>query len=260
MSRAELVKRLFISTIGEDCAAEARRAGCGLEIAEFCWAQYIDVDREEHIAHVRELAKGLEVPLEAGWFHAPFAEISPCAIDPRVLALTRERYLQSLETASALGIRRLVIHGGYIPYVYYPQTYVEGSIRFWRELLRELPVDITIALENVMEPDASMLVEIAEGVGDKRLGLCLDLGHANCVVSKSPPMEWIDAMSKHLLHVHIHNNYGAGDLHNSLGDGTVPMEAALDRVTELCPNATFTIENMVCKPSIDWLESRGYLG
>ena len=44
------------------------------------------------------------------WFHAPFAELCPAAIDPKVRQVTMERYRQAVATAQSLGICRLVIH------------------------------------------------------------------------------------------------------------------------------------------------------
>lgn len=69
-----------------------------------------------------------------------------------------------------------MIHGGFVPQVYFPEWYVEQSVLFWRELLAELPPDMTIALENVMEPEPLLLADIARQVDDPRLGLCLDVG------------------------------------------------------------------------------------
>ena len=40
----------------------------------------------------------------------------------------------------------------------------------------------------------------------------------------------------------------------------LPMEQALDALLTACPAATFTIENMNCAPSLDWLAAQGYLG
>ena len=152
-----------------------------------------------------------------------------------------------------------MIHSGFIPLVYFPEWFVEQSVVFWREFLREIPAGITIALENVMEPGPEMLVEIVRQVEDPRLGLCLDVGHANSRVSETPPLDWISPMAPYLRHVHLHNNDGDMDLHQSLGEGSVPMEAVLDTVLTDCPQATFTIENLLCSPSVSWLEQRGYL-
>lgn len=105
------------------------------------------------------------------WFHAPFAELSPASIDPKVRGVTILRYRQAMEMAASLGISRLVIHSGFIPLVYFPEWFVEQSVVFWREFLEETPEGITIALENVMEPGPEMLVEIVRQVQDRRLGL-----------------------------------------------------------------------------------------
>ena len=116
-----------------------------------------------------------------------------------------------------------------------------------------------LAVENVMEPGPEMLVQIAEQVNDPRLGLCLDVGHANASTSKTPPLAWITPMAPWLRHVHLHNNAGDWDLHDPLGKGTIPMEQVLDTLLEQCPAATYTIENQDCAPSLDWLAQRGYL-
>ena len=248
-------QKLHISSIDYDCRSYAVKYGLGLEIAEFCWAQHIDKERERHIKNAACQIEGIDNL----WFHAPFAELAPCAIDPRARELARLRYRQAIEIAQRLGINCIVIHGGYIPLVYFPETYVEKSICFWREFLQIVPYDFTIALENVMEPDPAMLVEIVSEINDERLGLCLDVGHANCPTSTLPPLEWISPMAPYLKHMHIHNNSGRHDTHNCLDDGTIPIREILDKTLELCPEATFTIENMYCERSLEWLHSQGFL-
>ena len=109
--------------------------------------------------------------------------------------MTILRYRQAMEMAASLGISRLVIHSGFIPLVYFPEWFVEQSVVFWREFLEETPEGITIALENVMEPGPEMLVEIVRQVQDRRLGLCLDVGHANSRVSKTPVVDWVAPMA-----------------------------------------------------------------
>lgn len=253
--RAMLGTKLHISSIDDDCASIAKMHGLGLEIAEFCWAYYIDNDRSAHMSKCREMMKYAD----SFWFHAPFAELAPCAIDPRARELAMSRYLQAASIAGELGISRLVIHGGYIPYVYYPETYIEQSSVFWREFLDKTPNGPVIALENVMEPSPEMLVKIAEAVASPRLGLCLDIGHANCIVSKTPPAEWVMPMAPHLFHVHIHDNLGENDLHLPLGEGSIELEKLLDGILEACPRASFTLENMHAQSSVNWLAEKGYL-
>lgn len=253
MDRKALKEKLYLSGMDEQAAALARREGVGFEITEFCWAPQL-----ENSASL-EKARGQMRGNGRFWLHAPFAEMAPCAIDPLVREVTKRRYGQTLEMARGLGVSQIVIHGGFIPYVYFPEWYVEQSVLFWREFLQEHPGELRIALENVMEPGPETLVEIVRQVDDPRLGLCLDVGHANTCVSKLPPLDWIGPMAPWLMHVHAHNNAGGMDQHAPLGEGTIPMEILLDRLLETCPQATVTLENRDCAPSLDWLRKRGYL-
>ena len=165
------------------------------------------------------------------------------------------RFRQTTALAARLGVRRIVVHGGFIPYVYFPEWYVEQSICFWKEFLADAPDDLLLAVENVMEPGPEMLVEIARGVDDPRLGLCLDVGHANTVVSETPPADWLAPMLPDLRHVHLHDNHGALDEHLPLGAGTIdfaPILAAL----AAHPDITITLENQDILPSLQYLSER----
>lgn len=248
-----LTDRLYLSGMDGRAAALARQWHVGYEITAFSYAPMLDAP--ETAERVRRDMAGVE----RFWLHAPFAELSPCAIDPLVRQVAEKRLLQAAETASSLGVTRMVCHGGFIPHVYFPEWYVEQSVLFWRALLDKLPKGMTLALENVMEPSPETLVQIAAGVDDPRLGLCLDVGHANTCVSTTPPLDWVAPMSPWLRHVHLHNNEGDTDLHRPLGEGSIPMEAVLDAVLREAPEATFTIENQDCLPSLVWLAERGYI-
>ena len=147
------------------------------------------------------------------------------------------RFRQTVQAALALGIRRIVVHSGYIPLVYFPEWFIARSIEFWREFLRDAPDGLCLALENVMEPGPDMLVQIAAAVNDPRFGLCLDVGHANTRVSETPPLDWIAPMAPWLRHVHLHNNDGDWDLHDALGQGMIPMPDILAALAEQCPAA-----------------------
>ena len=249
----DIRQRLHLSGMDSHAPELARKWGLGLEVTDFCYAPMLDDPAT--LPAVREKMAGID----HFWLHAPFAELAPCAVDPLVREVTARRYRQALSAARQLGIRRLVIHSGYIPLVYFPEWFVEQSVRFWRELLSDVPEGMTLAVENVMEPEPRLLADIAAQVDDPRLGLCLDVGHANSSASKTPPLAWIAPMAPWLRHVHLHNNEGGWDLHAPLGRGTVPMEQVLDTVLRQCPAATFTIENQNCVPSLQWLAQRGYL-
>ena len=254
MDRAVLREKLHLSGIDSHAAALAHRHGLGFEVTAFCQAVMLED------ADARAAAEAEAAGLEKLWLHAPFAELCPCAIDPLVRRITAKRYRQTIAVARQMGIRRIVIHDGFVPFVYFPEWFVAQSVDFWRGFLPQVPADMTIALENVMDDGPEMLAEIMAGVDDPRLGVCLDVGHANTTVSKTPLMDWIAPLAPWLRHVHLHNNFGEWDLHNPLGEGNIPMAQVLDELLVRCPAASYTIENMNCAPSLDWLAAHGYLG
>ena len=151
----DIRQRLHLSGMDSHAPELARKWGLGLEVTDFCYAPMLDDPAT--LPAVREKMAGID----HFWLHAPFAELAPCAIDPLVRQVTEKRYRQAADMALDLGVRRLIIHGGFVPQVYFPEWYVEQSVIFWRDFLRQLPPDMTIALENVMEPEPRLLAEIA---------------------------------------------------------------------------------------------------
>ena len=107
-----------------------------------------------------------------------------------------------------------------------------------------------------MEEEIPMFLTILQQVEDKRLRMCLDVGHANAY-SVSTPMEWLETCAPYISHFHVHNNDGTRDQHNALNDGRIPMKEFLLRAEALCPDATFTFELMKDEPSMAWLKENG---
>lgn len=240
-------ERIYLSTIAPDAAETARSWGLNLEIAEFCTAWNMDREFPTVDRVVQETIRGVGGLL----LHAPFNELFPCAIDPKAKELAAARFRQAIVLAKNYGARKVIVHGGYNPWIYYPVWYVEQSITFWKDFLREDP-GVELVLENVLETDPTWLSDIVKGVNDPRLRMCLDIGHVNAY-SKVSVMEWLETCAPWISHFHIHNNDGTADRHSALLEGTIPMTEFLRRAEELCPNATFTLELMEDGPSVKWL-------
>ena len=246
-------ENIYLSTIADDASKIARKYGLGIEIAEYCTAWNMDDEFTATDASVQVKLDGIERKV----LHAPFNELFPCAIDKKARVLAADRYRQAIELAKRYGSTKVIIHGGYNPWIYYPVWYVEQSILFWKEFLKEDP-GVEIVLENVLETEPQWLLDIAKGVDDHRLKLCLDIGHVNAY-SKIPLMDWLESWAPYLSHFHIHNNDGSRDQHNALFEGTVPMEEFLHRAEELWPDASFTFELMKAEPSMNWLRENGVI-
>lgn len=247
------MSRWFLSTIGTDCGKLAREYGLGLEIAEYCTAINMDVDFEKTDLNVRKETDGVEERI----FHAPFNELFPCAVDPKVRELAAQRYRQAIRLAKGYGAKKVVIHGGFHPWIYYPVWYTEQSVRFWKAFLKEDP-GVEIVLENVLEPEPGMILDIVKEVDDPRFRLCLDVGHANAY-SKIPVLDWVRTCAPYIGHFHIHNNDGSWDTHDPVDAGSIPMKALLEEIQERCPEATRTLELTSGASSVRWLEENQFL-
>lgn len=239
--------KFYLSTIDPNAQETARKHGLGLEIAEYCTAWNMDEKFPETDAAVQKKLACISNRV----FHAPFNELFPCAIDPKARALAASRYRQAIGLAKQYGATKVIIHGGYNPWIYYPVWYTEQSILFWRDFLKEDP-GVQIVLENVLETEPEMLLSIVKGVDDPRLRLCLDVGHVN-VYSKVPFLDWLEICAPYIRHFHLHNNEGTWDSHSALTDGTIPVQTLLAAIEEKRPDATITLELMEAEPSVRWL-------
>jgi len=244
----------YLSTIDPNARQVALDYGLGIEIAEYCTAWNMDDKFAETHPVVQSTIDGFSSPI----LHGPFNELFPCAIDPMVRDIARHRYRQAIALAQQYGAKKVVIHGGYNPRLYYPIWYTEQSIVFWKDFVQEIPEGMQIVLENVMEETIDMFLDIITAVNDSRLRMCFDIGHANAY-SENSVMEWLVSCAPYISHFHIHNNDGSWDNHCSLPDGTIPMEAFLIKANQLCPKASFTLELVDSASSVRWLHENGLL-
>lgn len=246
-------EKIFISTIAPDAVPMARKYGAGIEIAEFCTAWNMD----KRFSVVDETLKMMLTGISCTTLHGPFNELFPCAIDLKARALASYRYRQATKLAKRYGSQKVIFHGGFNPWIYYPEWYVKQSIAFWKDFLKKDP-GVQIVLENVLEKEPAWLLDIVKGVGDPRLKICLDVGHVNAY-SDIPVLEWLEACAPYIDHFHVHNNDGTQDQHNGLNDGSIPMREFLLGVETLCPDATITLELMKAEPSMKWLSENGMI-
>lgn len=241
-------EKLYISTTASDAYTTAQKYGLGIEIADFCTAWNMDDEFELTDKKLRRNLNGIDRRL----LHAPFNELFPCAIDKKARELAAFRYKQAVSLAEKYNASKVIIHAGYNPHIYYYEWYVEQSILFWKDFVKEISGNIHIALENIFEETPGPLLEIVKGVGDERIGICLDIGHINAY-SKAPVSEWIEYCKDFVTHFHVHNNDGISDSHSGLERGSIPMKRVLELAERLCPKATYTIELTEAEESVRWL-------
>lgn len=247
-------ENLYLSTVDPNAHLLSKRFGLGLEIAEFCTAWNLDRDLTE----TEEALKPKLSCTDRFTLHGPFNELFPCAIDPKAQDLAAFRFRQAMAQAQKYGISRVIFHGGYNPWLYFPCWYQEQSPKFWQELLPYIPENMVLYVENVLEEEPEMLAGIIRAVDSPKIRMCLDIGHANAY-SKHSPFDWIDQCADVIGHFHIHNNDGTWDTHRPLFDGTISMEELLFSIDAKCPAATITLELPEAESSVLWLTDHHFL-
>ena len=143
----------------------------------------------------------------------------------------------------------------------YPIIIINNSMSFARQiftLFHELYhlISNTSGAEIIRDDFYVYLNE--QQTNSEKLKLCLDIGHVNAYSALSV-MDWLEMWAPYISHFHIHNNDGSGDQHNALTDGTIPMEQLLSCAQALCPEATYTLELMKDKPSVEWLAENNWI-
>lgn len=104
----------YLSTIDHRAGDLARRYGLGIELAQFCTASRMDEYFPQADASVQRSCE--DVPHRL--LHGPFNELFPCAIDPKARQLAATRYRQAIGLAVRYGAEKVILHGGYHPFIY----------------------------------------------------------------------------------------------------------------------------------------------
>lgn len=248
--------RLAIATICGKWREIADEYGVAIELDQYCQAENMDGEKGERVE--AEIRKSL-TKYRSFVLHAPFNELFPAAIDPKARNLAMERLRQAAALAMSFGIKKMVVHSGYVPFVYFKEWHVPRSIEFWTEFMSDMPADFEIAIENVLDDEPDMLAAIARGAGDPRIGLCYDAGHAN-IVSRQSQDRWLETLAPYLKHLHIHNNDGTADDHRGFAEGSLDIERLLDGMLQKCfQNTTVTAEIFSAGESFEWLKGKGYI-
>lgn len=254
--------KIYLATFGENALKCALEENLKLEIDELCISSNFNPDEiSKTRKRIRE--EFLEPTGNVGSdviFHGPFTEICPSAIDEDARDFSRGKLESACRLVRDLGGKRMVVHSGYIPFIYTPEWHIKKSIEFWKIFMEGKPDNFNIYIENVLDEDPYIIAEIVDGISDERVKACLDLGHANAIPgAKNKPEEWIEILGSRIAHFHFHNNDGEKDAHNPLKDGKIDYKKILETIKSSCPDATITIESRDCKPSIEWLKEQHYL-
>ncbi len=159
--------------------------------------------------------------------HAPFFDLAPGALDPKIRGVTIERLEQVFDLVSVFRPLSVVCHAAFDDkrYVANEYAWLENSEDTWGRFLETAAAsDAKIVLENVYESGPEFLNLLLEKFqGSQHICCCFDTGHFNAF-SQATLEEWMDALGSRIGQIHLHDNYGVTDEHNPVGEGTFPFD------------------------------------
>lgn len=204
----------------EEWYRRARTQGFGVEVISFALTKILNQDTavEQHLAaYEQELSPFLHRTL-----HGPFIDIIPHSPDRLIAEAARQRIAASLKIAQRLRASHVVVHTGInwqIRNPGYMDRVAETQAEFWSRLLDE-HAGVTVCLENMWEPDPTILKRIVEQTSHPRLKVCFDVGHAH-VFSLVPLDAWLEELADEIVYLHLNDNHGDRDSEFALGQGNI---------------------------------------
>lgn len=231
----------------------ARSRGLGIEMQSFYYPDVLDNPADALAKHM-DLLEGFD-GLRA--MHGPFGDLCPGSFDHKIRQVSAYRIGQGLTIAKKLNVEHIVLHHGYVPNTSPPANWITRSYDFWRDILTKVPDTTHIHLENYLDEKPDILLELVQKLGDERIGICLDIGHAHAF-SKQSAVDWVNALASNVTYVHLHDNCGSKDEHLPLGQGNLPLQEVLAALEAYAPGAIWAIETDASQ-SLEWLEKNGFL-
>lgn len=168
--------------------------------------------------------------------HAPYSAV----VDPYAGKGKREKSAELLKNtlyvAQTLGASIVNYHTGFSLVKEHLPNYVEdflnAQIDFWGAYIHGFEkAGIVAVLENTTEYDPELLIKIVDSVNSDNFKLCIDTGHINNK-PHSDIVPWILNEGQRLHHMHLHNNYGILDEHNSLLKGSIDFKPLIQTLKE----------------------------
>ncbi|MCI2425962.1 sugar phosphate isomerase/epimerase [Candidatus Acetothermia bacterium] len=152
---------------------------------------------------------------------------------------------QEIDQCTALGAMTLVLHNVTLD-CHHPASQPD-----YPEIMRLAQLarahGITLAIEN--GPDQLwFLDQILDRIGDDpqktNIGVCIDIGHAYMSkdAGRQPIRAYLERYKEQLIHLHLHDNDGQGDLHRIPGEGLIKWPEVLETINKIDYHGPAVIE------------------
>ncbi len=166
------------------------------------------------------IAQALKQEGLACTLHAPFFDLAPGALDPKIRAASREKLRLAFELIDLFHPQAIICHLGFEKNKHgYKLPEWSGHVQdTFQELLALAAAGgVTLALENTYEAEPSQHIRMMQALDSPYARICLDTGHL-LAFAKCPWPDWRPAFPW-IGHLHLHDNLGDTDLHLGMGRG-----------------------------------------
>ncbi len=202
-----------------------------------------DLDRYQ----IQDFVRVAEVLRDRGatiTFHAPFMDLRPGALDPKIRKASIDRLSQVFDLVPFFQPTNVVCHPSFDEryYVSTEKLWLENSRDTWeRFILLAEDLGTVISLENVYERTPEHLGRLLSALEGPNVCFCLDTGHFN-VFSDRRLDAWMEELGPHLGQIHLHDNGAAADEHLPVGEGNFPFRDLFRMLRERGVDPIITLE------------------
>lgn len=164
------------------------------------------------------------------YVHAPYL-MNLASPNNRVRIPSRKTLAQTVEAATAIGAKGVIVHGGSVG----AEEGVEVGYERWRKALDSFEVSVPILVENTAGKGNSVMQDLShygplwEEIGDHNVGVCLDTCHTWAAgADMENAVDLITGMVGGVALVHCNDSKDESgsnrDRHENLGVGQIPEE------------------------------------
>lgn len=220
----------------------------GIEVQTF-GQDKLDTDYQPLLLEWASKLKKFNEPIS---LHGSSFDLNPGSTDKKIIEVTRQRYLQSIDIAQKLGAKNVVFHSQVNPLLsvqHIRELKANNQIEFWRDLFKNyIPEDMNILLENEYDDTPEDMEKIVRTVNKENFGICFDTGH--CLAYSNYGIEdWVKTMGDLIKYVHLHWNDGQADQHRKPSDHDFSQFKTLMTKYNISPVVTleYKVENLGCE-------------
>lgn len=191
----------------------------------------------------RQLANKLEGEGLSCTLHAPFFDLSPGALDPKIRAATREKLHLAFELIDIFKPQTVICHLNFESnkHGYKIEEWFAQAEETFRLLLAiAASRQTTLALENTYESEPSQHIRMMKALNSPYAKVCLDVGHMEAF-AKCHWRDWLPVMPW-VGHLHLHDNQGDTDTHQAIGHGKFDFPGFLGALDQHNIHPRITLE------------------